>query len=172
MGSDTHQRVLADTGALLDNVRLRVAVIGAIDGICSGETDADYYEPPLGIPPTLGLCFNPRYLIDGMTAKTFTLRDIYRIDDAMYRYWTHVDAPNPWHAYTFRQTDGAAPYDCVGATHPFRGECAGALQLALLRGLAASLGADAVARLELAHGLLRIGGGATRRTARHRPRRC
>lgn len=132
----------------LQNIALRKGVIAAMRSICAGDIDGDYREAVVGVPPTLGYLQTLEVLWapGAETGAGVLTRPLpYQVPDTG---WVHLDTGSPWTGFVFVQKQGVALSESMMAIQPFRGECAGALQLSILHGALAALGAGKVDALE------------------------
>ncbi|MEL6702088.1 MAG: hypothetical protein AAFO58_10500, partial [Pseudomonadota bacterium] len=148
---------------LANNLRLRAHVIDAMQRMSTGVLDADYFEVARDIPANLGTCHNYHHLmqiLDGgndlTTAREAKERFVRPLVE-LNAHWTHQNNATALSAYSFFITPGADPWDSIAHTHPFRGECAGALQICLMRGFRNSQRREDVERLMRRFGPLRVG---------------
>jgi hypothetical protein len=142
---------------LAENIALRKGVIDAMKAICDGDVDADYTEAVVGVPPTLGYLENLEVLWSpgaavGKGVLTGSLP--YAVLDPA---WERFPSNSPWGDPMFFQKPERALSLALGNIHPFRGECAGAFQLAVLLGCYASLGAEKTDALQASFGPAYIG---------------
>ncbi len=142
---------------LADNIALRKGVIDAMKAICDGDVDADYVEAAVGVPPTLGYLENLEVLWEpgAATGKGVLAEPLpYTPPDAG---WVRFPSNGPWDDPMFYQMADVSLSSALGAIYPFRGECAGALQLAVLLGCHSSLGAEKTDALQASFGSAYIG---------------
>ena len=146
-----------DSDELADNIALRKGVIGAMRSICAGEIDGDYVEALDGVPPTLGYLRNLEVLFapGATTGKGILTKQLpfTAPDDA----WIHLPDNDSWSGYVFMQKPGMPLSETLTAITPFRGECAGALQLAVLLGYLNGVGAVKLDALTASYGSAFIG---------------
>lgn len=129
---------------LADNIALRKGVIAAMQGLCSGQIDGDYVEAGIAVPPALGYLRNLEVLFapgaktgEGVLTKQAPFT-------APQSSWVHTPDTASWTGFTFVQTPDVPLSKALGDVTPFRGECAGALQLSILTGCLNGLGAAKV----------------------------
>ncbi|MEM9432365.1 MAG: hypothetical protein AAGA12_00475 [Pseudomonadota bacterium] len=137
---------------LVDNIALRKGVIDAMGAICSGGIDADYAEAVVGVPPTVGYLKNLEVLWTpgAGTGKGVLPGDLpFLPPDAS---WERLPSRSPWVGQAFVQKQDTKLSDALADIDPFRGECAGAFQLAIMSGCLNALGAEKVDALETAFG--------------------
>lgn len=163
MQNDTIAHHFDTTEGLANNLRLRARVIEAMQHMSTGVLDADYFEVARGIPANLGTCHNYHHLmeiLDGgndlRTAEQAKERFVRPLTE-MSAHWTHQTTPGPLSAYSFFISPDADPWDSIAHVNPFRGECAGALQICLMRGFQRSQRRQDVERLMQRFGPLRVG---------------
>lgn len=143
--------------ALAQNIALRRGVIDAMQAICSGAIDADYTEAAVGVPPTLGYLENLEVLWapgdetgEGVFASPLPFA-------APHASWDHIETTSPWVGNVFLQKPDVNLSDALDDIRPFRGECAGALQLSILLGAKAALGAGPLDTLSEGYGPAAVG---------------
>lgn len=142
MAKDNVVHAFVDAQDLADNIALRKGVIAAMQAICSGEVDADYVEAVDGVPPTLGYLETLEALFTrgAKSGKSILTKELpFTAPDTA---WEHMDGSDTWAGFAFKQNPDVALSTALQAITPFRGECAGALQLAIMVGCLNSLGAD------------------------------
>ncbi|NRB17832.1 MAG: hypothetical protein HRU33_09780 [Rhodobacteraceae bacterium] len=145
------------TEELAQNIALRKGVIAAMQAICSGEFDGDYSESVVGIPPTLGYLNNLEVLFAPGAATgngILTTPAPFANTDST---WERLETGNPWVGSAFVQQKNVDLSTALGSTQPFRGECAGALQLSILQGCLSALGAEKLNALSAGSGPAFIG---------------
>lgn len=142
---------------LVDNIALRKGVMDAMQAICSGNVDADYVEAVVGVPPTLGYLENLEVLwAPGAETGKAVLSDPLPFAPPEAA-WLRFPAMDPWGMPMFYQKPGVSLSSALDAIYPFRGECAGAFQLAVLLGCKAALGDEKTDVLEASYGPAYIG---------------
>lgn len=163
MQNDTIAHRFSNIESLANNLRLRAHVVLAMQRMSIGVLDADYFEVSRGIPANLGTCHNYHHLMqiiddgnDLRTAQEAKERFVRPLVE-MNQYWTHQNNASALSAYSFFITPDADPWHSIAHTHPFRGECAGALQICLMRGFRNSQSRANVERLMRRFGPLRVG---------------
>jgi hypothetical protein len=142
---------------LARNIALRKGVVAAMEALCSGVVDGDYTEAAVGVPPALGYLENLEVLWAPGSATgegVLTSPLPYEAPDAA---WDHMATTSPWSGNIFLQKADVALSDALNAITPFRGECAGALQLSILLGAKSALGAQALDTLSEGYGRVAIG---------------
>ena len=126
---------LASFAALDQTVTLRQVAIETLTKLNTGQIDADYFDPAAGqIHPQLGGTFYNTH-----PAGQAPFNQPHWTSGP---WWQPGDLMDPWNA-EFDQIDGTAASDAMAQIEPFRGECAGALEIAVLTGALAALGAQA-----------------------------
>jgi hypothetical protein len=121
--------------ALDQTVTLRQVAIDTLTKLNTGQIDADYFDPGAGqIHPQLGGTFFNTH----PTGQPPFSQPHWSNDP----WWQASDLADPWGA-EFDQIAGTSASDVLSQIEPFRGECAGALQIAVLTGARAALGDDA-----------------------------
>jgi hypothetical protein len=147
----------SDAEDMAANIALRKGVIAAMQSICSGEMDGDYAEPAVGVPPTLGYIKNLEVLFapDAATGKGILTKQLPFVppEDA----WTNLPDTDSWSSFIFMQKSGVPLSEALNSITPFRGECAGALQLSVLLGCLKAIGAEKLNALSASHGPAFIG---------------
>ena len=146
-----------DPQALHDNIALRKGVIAAMQSICAGTIDADYVEAAVGVPPTLGYLKTLEVLFapGAETGKGLLGTDApFQTPD---NSWQHIPDTSSWTGFTFMQKPDVALSDALRDITPFRGECAGALELAVLLGCLSGNGAEKLDALNACYGPAFIG---------------
>lgn len=109
------------------------------------------------MPPTLGYLENLEVLFAPGAATgegVLTSPAPFVSPDAA---WERLQSAKPWVGNSFIQKPGVALSAALGSIHPFRGECAGALQLSVLKGCLLSLGAEKLDALNPGFGPAFIG---------------
>ena len=136
---------------------LRKAGVAAMGAICSGDVDADYHETVIGVPPTLGYLKNLEVMLmpGARTGKGVLPGDLPF--SPPIAYWDKFPSRSPWEDPMFVQLPNVTISEALDNISPFRGECAGALQLAVLLGCYHALGKDKVNALQEAFGPAFIG---------------
>lgn len=128
----------ADNSDIIDNIKLRLAAINAFANCNTGAYDMDYFDPATNLLPRIGTA------------------DASRLSE----YWSFMHPAETWDA-EFEQVDGTVASDAMapiqGATFPFRGECAGAFQMAVYYGLLNGLGATRFDQMAASWGKMYIG---------------
>ncbi len=134
--------------------RLRLHAIDAMTNFNTGKWDADYYNQDADIRPQIGNTVSPGSAKGegaGMAASAGRHGGIY---------WQFMDPSDPWDA-EWQQIKGNHPADGLEPTYghllPFRGECAGAFQLAVYLGILKGLGREYLERVQEAYGLFYVG---------------
>ena len=152
MIGDTIKHEFENIEDLSANIALRKGVIGAMTAICSGEVDADYVEAVDGVPPTLGFMKTLEVMFDkdAKPGSGILTKDTPYISDKAS--WVHLDEHDSWSGFMFMQNPDVALSDALRDIKPFRGECCGALQLAILLGGLNALGADKMNALQKCYG--------------------
>lgn len=126
------------TDDLLDDIRFRLAAISAFSKCNTGEFDMDYYSPELGLEPRVGTTDS----------------------SGVSKYWSFLNAHDHWDAEWIQNNDtipSIAVASKSGSTFPFRGECAGAFQMAVYFGLLNGLGAERFDEMAKSFGTMYIG---------------
>lgn len=154
---DTALHEFDDPGALFDNIALRKGVINAMRAICAGEIDADYVEATVGVPPTLGYLRNLEVLFTPGAQSGKGVLTQQAPFNALSASWDHVPDTRSWSGFTFMQKTGVALSKALQDITPFRGECAGALELAVLLGCLNGNGAEKLDALADCYGPAFIG---------------
>ena len=125
----------ASFDALDQTVTLRQVAIETLTRLNTGQIDGDYFDPGAGqIHPQLGGTF-----FNTHPAGQAPFNQPHWTNDP---WWQNSDITDPWNP-EFDQIAGTAASDVLAQIEPFRGECAGALQIAVLTGALAALGPDA-----------------------------
>ncbi len=127
-----------DTFEISENIRLRQAAIEAFANCNTGAYDMDYFDPANNILPRLGSAGDARVSPD----------------------WQFMFPQETWDAEFSQIPDTTASKAVaahLGATFPFRGECAGAFQMAVYYGLLNGLGADRLNDMAAKFGTMYIG---------------
>ncbi|AZV78435.1 hypothetical protein EBB79_11455 [Parasedimentitalea marina] len=145
------------TAELAQNISLRKGVIAAMSAICSGEIDGDYAEGSVGIPPTLGYLENLEVLYTPEAATGEGILTTPAPFEAPDCAWERLQTGNPWVGNAFVQNQNIALSEALDEITPFRGECAGALQLSVLKGCLLALGAEKLDALSPSSGPAFIG---------------
>jgi hypothetical protein len=129
---------------LADNIALRKGVIAAMGGLCAGQIDGDYVEAGVGVPPTLGYLRNLEvlYAAGAQTGEGILTKEAPFA--APHSSWARVPDTDSWAGYTFMQRPDVLLSKALSDVTPFRGECAGALQVSILTGCLNGLGAAKV----------------------------
>ena len=130
----------ADRAGLLDDIRFRIAAMQAFINFNSGAYDGDYFNPDLGPAPCMG--WVPE---KGVTGGTF------------WELMHPTGAEDGEFVQKFGTGPSAALKPVFGAAFPFRGECAGAFQLAVYYGLLNGLGAEAFDKMAAKFGTMYVG---------------
>jgi len=148
MAGDTLLHDFKDAQDLADNIALRKGVIAAMRSICAGDIDGDYVEAVDGVPPTLGYLADLEAMFargnksgDSVLTKALPFAPP---DDA----WTHINKDRSWAGFMFVQSSDVPLSTALKAITPFRGECAGALQLSILLGCLHSYGPEKLDQLK------------------------
>lgn len=157
MTKDSVLHEFEDVNELAENVALRKGVIEAMRAICAGDIDADYVEAIDGVPPTLGY-LAPLEAVLGRGSATghsiLTKELPFRApDDA----WSHLGSTDSWTGFGFMQNPDLPLSQALQTITPFRGECAGALQLAIMVGCLNSYGAQRLDALTASYGPAFVG---------------
>jgi hypothetical protein len=142
---------------LARNIALRKGVVTAMQALCSGVVDGVYTEAAVGVPPTLGYLENLEVLwaLSSATGEGVLTSPLpYEAPDAG---WDHMATTSPWSGNIFLQKADVVLSDALNAITPFRGECAGALQLSILLGAKSALGAQSLDTLSEGYGRAAIG---------------
>lgn len=129
---------------LADNIALRKGVIAAMKDLCSGRIDGDYVEAAIGVPPTLGYLRNLEVLFASGAKTGEGILTTEAPFAAPKSSWMHLPDDASWAGYTFMQKSDVPLSEALHDVTPFRGECAGALQLSILTGCLNGLGAEKV----------------------------
>jgi len=120
-----------------ENLRFRLGAIASMAALTSGVYDCDYYDPTVGPEPRIGTTDDSR----------------------VSQYWQFTN-PKKTDA-NWQQADGTEGLAAIkpqeGHTLPFRGECAGAFQLAVFWGLLNGLGPDRFSQLSSEFGTMLVG---------------
>ncbi len=157
MAKDSLKHAFADAKELADNIALRKGVIAAMRAICAGDIDGDYVEAVDGVPPTLGYLGNLEALFapGNKTGKSILTKQLPFVppDDA----WEHIAKAETWAGFRFMQNPDVPLSTALQAITPFRGECAGALQLAIMLGCLNSYGSEKLDGLVASHGPAFVG---------------
>lgn len=127
----------------IENVRLRYYIVNVMRAIAGGLWDYNYFVPQFDAPPTLGLCNNAAEVVEDLSElenidRSKPMSQFLGALDGLNKYWHHLF---PYHinkSFMFRGVAKTAML-MVANTHPFRGECAGALQLTILHAAYLSL---------------------------------
>ncbi len=142
---------------LRENIALRSAVVSAMHAICSGQIDADYAEPPDGVPPTLGFLDTLQALwAPGADTGQSVLTAPAPVP-ASDAPWVHLPTLSPWTGFVFKLKSDVPLSAALASVYPFRGECAGALQLSVLLGALSALGPERLDALNHHYGPAYIG---------------
>lgn len=157
MTNDSVVHAFADAQDLADNIALRKGVIAAMQAICAGDIDADYVEAVDGVPPTLGYLAPLEALLarGSNTGKSILTKELpfAAPDDA----WEHLSKADSWAGFGFMQNQNVFLSNALQTITPFRGECAGALQLAIMVGCLNSYGAKRMDALVASYGPAFVG---------------
>ena len=157
MTKDSVVHAFEDVNDLADNVALRKGVIAAMRAICAGDIDADYVEAGDGVPPTLGYLAPLEAILarDGKSGKSIlTEQAPFRAPDTA---WVHLDTSDSWAGFGFIQNTDMPLSQALQTITPFRGECAGALQLAIMVGCLNNCGAGKLDALTASYGPAFVG---------------
>lgn len=122
----------ASLAAVDQDVTLRQHTISVMTKLNTGVMDADYYDPgPAQVHPRIGGTFYNGNPPSGPTP----VKGIWQND----RFWQTANFADPWE-YEFDQRTGTSASAAMIPIFPFRGECAGALQISVFAGAIAALG--------------------------------
>lgn len=128
-------------------------MIAILRDITSGIRDVDYCEPRVRIPPTI--VYLETLEVMWATGPELLSEPLpFMPPDALGR---HIDTGSPWHGYSFVPKEGVPMSKALTDVHPFRGECAGAPELAILLGCLQAHGPVATVALEAHFGTPFIG---------------
>lgn len=135
MLASSEPMALGSFGVLDQTVTLRQVAIETLTKLNTGEIDGDYFDPGAGqIHPQLGgTYFNTHPAGPPPFSQPHWTND---------PWWQASDLTDPWNP-EFDQIAGTTASDAIVQIEPFRGECAGALEIAVLTGALAALGPDA-----------------------------
>jgi hypothetical protein len=136
------QLVFLDLAALQSEVTLRARAIEVITQLNTGQIDADYFDPQVGLHPR----------IDGTYYDTSSPPAPAQGHWLNGSCWSAMDFADAWSA-AFQQQGGKTASQVLQEIVPFRGECAGALQIAAFSGAMAAQGDAAFDRQNDAQGL-------------------
>jgi len=128
----------ASTSDILDNIRLRIAAIQAFGNCNTGAYDMDYFDPSTNLLPRFGTENSSR----------------------LSAFWSFMYPADTWDAEFEQQANtiaSEAMAPIFGATFPFRGECAGAFQMAVYYGLLNGLGASRFDKMAEKWGKMYVG---------------
>jgi len=121
-----------------EEIAFRLHSIDAMTFCNTGHYDVDYFDPDINLLPRLGSIGESR----------------------LSQYWSFLHPKQEWDA-EFSQSAGTIASDAVapilGNTLPFRGECAGAFQMAVYFGLLTGLGAKRFDEMAAQFGRMYIG---------------
>ncbi|WP_019955373.1 hypothetical protein [Yoonia vestfoldensis] len=127
-----------DITGLLDNILFRLAAIAAMADLNIGANDCDYFNPDIGLKTRIGTTGPSR----------------------VSAFWAFMNPQDDWDA-EWQQVDGTVPSAVMqpaeGAIFPFRGECAGAVQLCVYWGLLNGLGAARFDTMAAKFGTMYVG---------------
>ncbi|MEO0936517.1 MAG: hypothetical protein AAFY38_00010 [Pseudomonadota bacterium] len=164
MMADTFIHDFYGIDGLGTNIRFRVLTVEAMQAMSTGVIDADYHEMMPIIPACMGDCNNLRHIMERVlhpdaasVAEQPNLQpgvQALKNDD---RFWTHQQGGPHLNYYSFYQTPGSNPSECIQHTNPFRGECAGAFQICVMRGFQETFDHHLLDRLVRRFGPLRVG---------------
>ena len=121
MKQASEEHAFASSIELGQNIMFRIHAIQAMSNANTGQYDMDYYDPTIQLKPRLGSTDSSR----------------------LSKYWSFLHPHQEWEA-DFAQTSGTVASEAVAplidVMFPFRGECAGAFQMAVYFGLLNGLG--------------------------------
>jgi len=121
-----------------ENIMFRLHAIRAMTFCNTGQYDMDYFNPDIGLKPRIGSAGASR----------------------LSKYWSFLYPNEEWDA-EFAQNPGTVASDAIdpvlGATFPFRGECAGAFQMAVYFGLLNGLGRARFDQMAAKFGTIYVG---------------
>ncbi|MHA6262879.1 hypothetical protein ACXYMO_06735 [Arenibacterium sp. CAU 1754] len=126
------------TDDLLENILFRLAAMQAFQNCNAGTFDMDYYNQDVGLKPRVGTT--------GASGVS--------------QYWSFLNPGDLWDAEWIQNADtvpSLAMASEPGATMPFRGECAGAFQMAVYFGLLNGLGVSRFDEMAKKFGTMYIG---------------
>lgn len=121
-----------------ENIMFRIHAIQAMSYANTGQYDMDYFNPDIDLKPRLGSTDSAR----------------------LSKYWAFLHPHMEWDA-EFVQTAGTVPSEAIAplidVMFPFRGECAGAFQMAVYFGLLNGLGRARFDEMAAQFGTMYIG---------------
>lgn len=119
-----------DVAAVQSNWKLRIAMVQTMNDMNTGAIDADYFDPVHNIPPRA----YTTYIDDQPNDAHWQIGTTWAPLEAANHGQT-LKNPKNWQAAFVAQDDTNVATAISGNEAPFRGECAGALQIALNAGL-------------------------------------
>ncbi|MEM9967943.1 MAG: hypothetical protein AAF755_07580 [Pseudomonadota bacterium] len=138
MKSSRQPHSFASSFDLGQDIAFRIHAIQAMSQANTGQYDMDYFNPDIGLKPRLGSA------------------DATRLS----QYWAFLYPSQEWDA-EFVQTSGTVPADAIAPVEnvmfPFRGECAGAFQMAVYFGLLNGLGRNRFDDMATKFGTMYVG---------------
>lgn len=157
MSNDSVQHTFDDAKELSENIALRTGIIAAMRDICAGGIDGDYVEVVDGVPPALGYIgtLEAKFGRGSKSGKSVLTKELPFAppSDA----WEHIAADETWSGFRFAQNPDVPLSMALKSITPFRGECAGALQLSIMIGCLNSYGAEKLDALQASYGPAFVG---------------
>ena len=138
------QLIFIDLAALQNEVTLRARAIEVMTQLNPGQIDADYFDPQVGLHPR----------IDGTYYDASGPHGPVPAEGRWFNgsYWSAMDFADAW-SPAFQQQGARTASQALHEIVPFRGECAGALQIAAFSGAMAAQGDAAFDQQNDAQGL-------------------
>ena len=134
----------------IDNIVFRLAAMRVFDDFNSGDYDADYFSDTIGLKSVMGWFVSEQQT----QSPTWALMDPTQLYSAQF-----VERETATPAETFAPS--------IGNIFPFRGECAGAFQMAIYLGLLNGLGSSKFDALAAQFGKMYVGPWKIGQTPNH-----